>query len=977
MMTPERWQEIGALFSELLELPAEAADERLEEVAKEDAELAAEVRSLLGAHRDAGEFIEEPVIRLGGSSLGEEPPGSPDTPTLVEGGLDRVGPYRLQEVIGRGGMGSVYAAVRADDEFEQRVAVKILQPWLADPELVRRFRGERQILANLEHPYIARLLDGGTTPDGRPYLVMEYVDGEPITDFCDRHRLSVDERVRLLIKVCRAVHFAHQRLVVHRDLKPGNILVTTDGEPKLLDFGIAKLLSPEEFPVTLAATGTGVAPMTPEWASPEQVRGERITTASDVYALGLLAYRLLCGVTPYRLSGERSLPRLMRAVCEQEPLRPSTAVREGGDDAEKNSDHLAEVRDTDPLRLARSLQGDLDTIVLHALNKDPQRRYGSVEQLARDMERHLDGLPVTARPDTLVYRVGKFVRRHRLTVGAASLALTLLLGTLAVLLVQRQALILQTERAQQVSSFLEELFEISDPSRSRGEQVTAREILERGAERIESELATQPGTLSHLETTIGRVYQSLGLYPESKPHLEIALKIARERFGDRSEEAARARFFLGHAAMNEGRYTTAEDLFRRAAESYGRAESTEQAQALAGRAKALRSLGRFDEAEPIYREALRRAETLSGPRSEEVADQTDELAGLLVEQGRYDEAGEAYDLALEIFLEHHGELHPRVCEVRLNRARLGVIIGELETSVAEIREVLEIQRQLFDEGHPSLSDTLHYLASAVHDQGRFQEAETLYRQTLELRRESYGQHHPKVASILNNLGQLEQDLRRLDEAETYLRDALEIWRSQLGPRHPEVAVGLNNLATLLHQKGELEEAEQQLEEALDIVQRAYGAQHREVATVLNNLGRIAHRRGQTERAAGLYGEALDILRLRLGESHPRVGLALHNVAKAHRDLKDWEKSETLYLEAIQVLQQSVGDEHVHTAVARHGLATMLLELERYQEAGSFAERALATYRQQLPEDHPWIAGSQRILATALAGESESSSETMK
>ena len=404
----EHWSRIEALFQAALKRPAHERSAFLHQACNGEPELLAELESLLASHEQAGDFLVEPVL-VDAEAVGESLSGR------------RIGAYQLLKEIGAGGIGLVYLAIRADDEYRKLVAVKLIKLGMDTRAIVRRFRHERQMLADLEHANIARLIDGGTTDDGRPYFVMEYVEGVPLDEYCDQHRLSVDERLKLFRTVCGAVHYAHQNLIVHRDLKPSNILVTADGIPKLLDFGIAKWLHPE--PSVQTRTSTGLRPMTPDYASPEQVRGETITTASDVYALGVLLYELLTGRHPY-LTDDRWLPEVERLICEAEPERPSAMVsRAEGPRPAGWGGSLATLR--------RRLAGDLDNIVLMALRKEPARRYASAQEFSEDIRRHLDGLPVIARKDTLAYRASKFVRRNKAAVVAATLVFVSLLSGLA------------------------------------------------------------------------------------------------------------------------------------------------------------------------------------------------------------------------------------------------------------------------------------------------------------------------------------------------------------------------------------------------------------------------------------------------------------------------------------------------------------------------------------------------------------------
>ena len=433
-MDPGRWRRVKDLYQAARERPAESREGWLADACGDDRELEREVRSLLAAAEAPADFLRPPstwAARRIDEMAPETPAGGdPDSEAPhLEG--QALGPYRIERRVGQGGIGSVYLATR-DDAFRKQVAVKVIRRGMATAEVLARFRGERQILASIEHPHIARLIDGGATSDGRPYLVMEYIEGQPIDRYCDRRRLGIRARLELFLGVCEAVEVAHRNLVVHRDLKPGNLLVTDDGTPKLLDFGIAKILDPDLVDGLTLATRAGTRLLTPEFASPEQLTGERVTTASDLWSLGALLYLLLAGRTPFELGGG-SLAELARRVDEGEPQRPSAAVAEAGDERARA---LAERRSTTPAELARALRGDLDTIVLEALRRDPERRYASAGALAADIRRHLADLPIEARPDTLGYRAGKFVRRHRPAVAATALAVVATLALLVTLAVQ-------------------------------------------------------------------------------------------------------------------------------------------------------------------------------------------------------------------------------------------------------------------------------------------------------------------------------------------------------------------------------------------------------------------------------------------------------------------------------------------------------------------------------------------------------------
>jgi serine/threonine-protein kinase len=736
MVTAERWGLVKSVLDGALE---KVPGERTAFVAAacgEDSELRAEVESLLAFEEGSAGFIEEPLFgRFTGG------------PGLEEG--QRVGPYRVVREIGRGGMGAVYLAVRADEEFDQRVALKLVGTGSA-AEIVRRFRAERQILAHLDPPKIAKLLDGGTAEDGRPYFVMEYVEGRPIDEVAGS--LPLRERLALFREVCAAVHFAHQNLVVHRDLKPANVLVTAEGVPKLLDFGIAKLLDPEGTDPGLSELG--LRPMTLKYASPEQVGGTPVTTASDVYALGVLLHVLLTGRSPYSVAAD-DRQALERAITQGETTRPSQAV-------ERRED-------------ARRLTGDLDTIVLRAMDLKPERRYASAEQLAADVQRYLEGLPVLARKDTAGYRMGKFVRRHKLAVAAAAALLLLILGfSVTVTLLLKKAE-LERDRANAFSRFLADLFEKADPRQSRGEPITAREILDRGQRQIAEEFQAAPESRASLMETMGRVYRSLGLFQPARSLLEESLRIRRKTLGNDHLDVASNLLNLALVLQETGKRTEAEPLIKEALEIYRRQGETATRDYAAG----LNNLG-----------------------------------GLLEERGEYAGAEALYSEALSLKQSFPGG-DEEVARAYNNLGELSYKRGDNTAAELYLRKALAIRRKLLGgEPHPDVATSLNNLASLLEAKGERAEAEKLYREVLAMRRKLFDGHNPKVAASLSNLAFVLLAEGRPAEAEPFAREALAI----TPPDHPNRAVFLRHLAAALVGQGKGREAELTAREALSIFQ---------------------------------------------------------------------------------------------------------------------------------------------------------------
>ena len=744
----------------------------------------------------------------------------------------------MLRLLSRGGMGAVYLAVREYEGFEKRVALKLLQPDLQErEEILWRFRTERRILASLDHPNIAAFLDGGTTDDGRPYFVMEYVEGQPIDAYCDTHKLTTGERLELFRTVCAAVQVAHQNTLVHRDLKPANILVTADGVPKLLDFGIAKLLNPELAAPSIAHTV--LRPLTPEYASPEQVRDEPITTASDVYSLGVLLYELLTGHHPYRF--ESYLPTVMeRTICEQEPESPSTVVlrREevpgpGGETTVLTPETVSRTRGGDPRRLKRRLAGDLDNIVLMALRKEPRRRYATAEQLAEDIRRHLGGLPVVAHGDSLTYRAGKFLRRHRLGVAAAGAFLAATLAFGIAMAFQRAQVAQALERAERVTAFLTELFEASDPF------VNSRDFLVAGAEKLEIELEGQPEVRADLMATVGVIYRNLDLFERAEPLLRTALESRRAELGDRHPKVAESLVDLGLLLQRRGDFDAAEDLLRQALamrHELFAGDHPATAESLNHVGVLLQERGDFDAAEDLLRRSLAMRRRLGDPS--EIAESLNDLAGVLRDKGDHETAERHLREALAIFRRHYPEDHPYVATAVSNLAFFVRDRGELEAAEGLFREALGLFRRRFGEEHSHIAQVRHNLAGVVLARGRVEEAEALYRSSLATRRRLLGSGHVHVAQSLGKLGGLLRGKGEYAEAEADFREGLDIMRRRLGDDHPLVARFRVYLAELLIETGDPAAAAESLREALSIYRDRLPAEHPAIAEVERLLAEI-------------------------------------------------------------------------------------------------------------------------------------------
>lgn len=795
-MSPARFRQIEVVFEAALDLPPAQRLPWLQQHHGEDPELCREVADMLAADAASsqiGDSVRQAVLD---STLDEPVP-------------EKIGAYRVLGEIGRGGLATVLLAERDDDAYRLQVAIKLVRRGLDTADLLRRLRQERQILARLDHPHIARLLDGGSTEDGRPYVVMELIEGLPIDRYCREHQLDLRARLELFVAVGKAVAYSHRNLIIHRDIKPANILVTPQGEPKLLDFGIAKLLRPEEHdPRNAAHTSPGLRLLTPEYASPEQIEGRTLTTATDVYSLGLLLYELLTGQRPYR--NEQGAARLQARSAPPEP--PS--ARSERLQAERLAERLAasgtepSAEPVLPAIAAARLRGDLDTLVLAALRLEPERRYASVEQLVDDVERYLGDLPIKARPDSTLYRARKFVRRHRAAV-AAGLALVGILLT-ATIVTTRQAILAeqerqraeaQSQRTARVSELLVSIFKVSDPGEARGNTITAREILDRAAENLEAEIGDQPEDLAVLAETMGRVYRGLGLLePAGRLH-QIALDRRRALWGENNADVARSLGLLGELRFDQGRLQESQELVSAAYSIRRQLLGEEHPDTLQSRndLAALRfHLGDFQGAEVLFRLNLQTRRRQLGDEHLDVAAAWDNLANVLLKLGRSAEAEQHFETALELRLRLLGEGHPDVVATRGDLAGLLHSAGRAEEAEPLYRQVLSDQIRLLGADHIHVAHTSANLAALLRDCGQLEEAEKLLLRAIEIQRLRRGADSLYVSYPLMNLA----DLCRLrgtghfDRAEALYREALAIRQKALKEGHPELAAPLEGLARL-------------------------------------------------------------------------------------------------------------------------------------------------------------------------------------
>jgi serine/threonine-protein kinase len=815
--TPEHLRRVRELFDALVNAPVTERDVVLSRLAASDATLRRDVEELLTTAAGTGTGYASPLtarIHLAAAD-----------PAPLEG--TRLGRYDIVRLIGTGGMGTVYEAVRADDQYRQRVAIKLVQRDIDSDVVLARFLRERQILASLQHKNIAVLLDGGITPDGRPYLVMEYIEGEPITTWCTARRVAIRDRVALFRQVCSAVAHAHQNLVIHRDIKPGNILVTADGTVKLLDFGIAKLVDADGGDDAMPLTRGGARAYTPEYASPEQIRGGTLRTSSDVYSLGVVLFELLAGRRPH-IVASRSAADIERAVLGEPVPRPSTVV----------TDEAARERgERNTARLSRRLRGELDNIVLMALRLEPARRYASVEALGDDLQRHLVGQPVRAHRDWAGYRLRKFAQRNVAAVTASSLVLIALVGGVIATTAQSRRARSEQLKEQQVNSFLRTLLSSVRPVTG-GRDVPASELLDAAARRLDVDRTTPADIRAELETVIGQSYLSLGQFTEAGHHDSIALALQRQLHGPTSTEAVMGLSTLGQLYLQQGDLDRADTVFHRAY-AIQRARTSRPDSLLAALTANLGSLahyrGNAQESERYHREALAMRRTLYGENSDLVAYGMNDVAVTLGEQGKFAEAEPLHREAVQIIRRNHREPTLELASVLNGLAGVLDLGGKPVAADSAYRETLAMRRQLLGPDHPDYAFTLMNYASYLFDQHRYDEAAADSREILALRGKTLPESHPAIAFSLQTLGRSLDHQGDTTGARAALEESLALRRRFVGPDswpagNSEGVLGEHY--TLLKQ---YPKAEELLLHANAVLTRALGANNPRVAMNVRRL----------------------------------------------------------------------------------------------------------------------------------------------
>jgi eukaryotic-like serine/threonine-protein kinase len=748
-----------------------------------------------------------------------------------------IGPYHLLQKIGEGGMGEIWLAEQKQP-VRRRVAIKLIKAGMDTREVVTRFESERQALALMDHPAIAKVFDAGSTPQGRPYFAMEYVTGIPITDYCDKHKLSMRQRLELFVAVCDGVQHAHQKAILHRDLKPSNILVgEVDGKPapRIIDFGVAKATS-QSLTANTMFTRVGAIVGTPGYMSPEQAdsAGADVDTRTDVYSLGVILYELLVGALPHDFS-KTPMDEFQRRLRDEDAPRPSTKLRTLGD----QSDVAAQNRGADPPALSRQLRGDLDAITLKALEKERSRRYATASELGADIGRYLRNEPVLARPASALYRARKYIRRHRIGVAISATAAVLLISAAVAQTFELRRIRRERDRADRVTAFMTGMFKVSNPSEARGNDIKAREILDKASKDIDSGLAKDPELQAQMMQVMGKVYESLGLFSKADSLLSRSAAIRKRVLGAKNSETLRSMKDLAGVLNEESHYPEAEKLSRETVESRRQtlgSEHRDTLESMTQLALILNNEGRFPEAEKLHREVVEVAKRVFGDQDKVTRSAQQNLAIDFAYEGKYQEAEKTF------------------------------------------REVLEVERRTLGPDHPDTLGAVNNLAAILQVERRFPEAEKLYLDTLEAKRRVLGPEHPETLLSMGNLGLVLANEKRNGEAEKLFRETLEIKRRLLGPEHRSTLVTMGNLADVLSGEGQYVEAEQLVRQTLATERRALGPDHTDTLVTLYSLANLLKNEKRYAESERTFHEALEGRRRALGIGHPDTAATAYDLA---------------------------------------------------------------------------------------------------
>jgi serine/threonine protein kinase/tetratricopeptide (TPR) repeat protein len=953
-----------AIFNAAIQF--ENSDEReayLKKACGGDKKLRADVELLLKAH------FEGPVL---------DPAVTIDDSPLTEGPGTKIGRYKLLQLIGEGGFGVVYMAEQEEPIF-RKVALKIIKLGMDTKRVIARFEAERQALAMMEHPNIAKVLDAGATDTGRPYFVMELVKGIPITEYCDKNNLDTRQRLELFIDVCKAVQHAHQKGIIHRDIKPSNVMITLhDSKPvaKVIDFGIAKATQHRLTEKTLF-TDFRRFMGTPVYMSPEQAEmsGLDVDTRSDIYSLGILLYELLTGSTPLeeKMLLNAAHDEMCRMIREEEPEKPSTRLSTLGEMLAEVAKH----RHVQPDQLCKIVRGDLDWVVMKTLEKDRTRRYETAHELVLDIERHLRDEPVVAGPPSMGYRMKKFMRRNRVLVTSVAAVLVVLMGGIVastIFAVGQARARAEAERqakiSQAVADFLEnDVLASVEPAKAKGPEVTVRYILDEASENMVDKFEDEPLVEASIHHTLGSTYRSLGVYKAAEQHSERACKIRRQRLGEEHPDTLRSMNNLANVYRKQGRYNEAEKLNIKVLEvrrSVFGEEHPDTLTSMNNLANVYSDQGRYDEAEKLHVKNLEIRRRVLGEEHPKTLTSMNNLTNVYVDQGRYDEAEKLHKKTLEIQRRVLGEEHPKTLTSMSNLAIVYKAQGRYDEAEKMHKKTLEIRRRLLGEEHPDTLISMNKLAIVYNRQSRYNEAEKLYKKALEIQRRILGEEHPDTMRSMTNLASVYWNQGRYEEAEKLYKKALEIRRRLLGEEHPDTVTFIGGMATIYKGKGRYDEAEKLHKKTLEIQRRILGEEHPDTLWTMNDLAEVHCDQGRYDEAEKLYKKTLEIRRRVMGEEHPKTLLSMSKLAGVYRRQGRYDEAEKLYKKTLEIQRRVLGEEHKETLWTMNDLGFMYRKQYRYNDAKPLYVKALEGRRRVLGDEHKATLWTMTDLVWVLA-----------
>jgi eukaryotic-like serine/threonine-protein kinase len=884
---PEQWPKIKEIVGAALEREPSKREAYLDQACSQDRELRAEVESLLAAYDETGDFSLHPLVVE-----------VDDAPCPAA----KIGPYRLISELGVGGMGQVWLAEQTEP-VRRQVALKLIKVGMYDAAVGQRFQAERQSLAIMDHPAIAKVFDAGATAAGQPYFVMEYVDGLPITDYCDEKKLGIHDRLKLFLQVCEGVQHAHQKAILHRDLKPSNILVVeVNGKPvpRIIDFGLAKGMTPA-VPGETFFTQVGAFLGTPGYMSPEQANPNvynNVDTRTDVYSLGVVLYELLTGYLPFDTAmwKQQRLDEVLRQLRETDPQRPSTRVSAN----QETSAARAEARGTQPGQLVSFLRGDLDWITLKALEKERARRYGTASEFAADIERYLENRPVVARPASRVYRLQKYIRRNRVAVAVVGGAAALLIAFAVMQTIQLRRITRERDRADRITQFMASMFKVSDPSEARGNTITAREILDKASTDIGTSLSRDPLVQTDLLDVMAGTYVNLGLYTRAHDLAQQVLAARLRLLGPNDRKTLQAMSRLGWILDREGRFSEAEALERQALVIDRRELAPDDPLTLETMDRLgviMQGQGRYDEEERLEHEVVEGAIRRLGAEAELTLTSKNNLAAALLYQGRYAEAEKDY------------------------------------------RQLVEVEGRVWGSTHPETLLALNNLAWSVAEQGRMPEAEQLFREAVTSSQRVLGPDHRNTALATSNLANLLVKEGHFDEAETLQREALAIYMRALGPQHSDTLMSKSNLAGTLFEAGRLQEAEKLEREVLARQVQILGPEHARTSLYRTDLAATLIREGHNDaEAEKLARHSFENQLKDLGPEHPDTVYSLQQLGTALARLHRYPEASRLFHEVID--KQSKAPSHGDRYSVWYSFACVAASAARTDDSLQYLRKAI-------------------------------------